>query len=287
MIIKSVKLEKWGTEIIFGKGGIGFYLMVISLTSIIAFQLLRKYFNSPPKYKRRIQYFIIGVFIFILANFIFNVVFPLLGTYRYYQLGDYSAVLFLGITAYAILKKELFGIKVVATGLLVLFIGSLFFVDILAFTGSSWIRAVKIFILFFFLGLGYYLVKSVIKETKQRESLEKMTSELREANKLKENNIAEIKKLKEGLEKKVKERTKELKEAKTALEIQVQARTKELKKLNDSLEEQIKEKTEELQTRVDELEKYHQLMVGRELKMIELKNKIEELEEKFKKKRKK
>lgn len=52
----------------------------------------------------------------------------------------------------------------------------------------------------------------------------------------------------------------------------------EFKALQENLEEKIKERTKELQERVEELEKFHKLTVGRELKMIELKKKIKELE---------
>jgi hypothetical protein len=277
LIIKSVEVRDWGTEVIFGKGGFSFYLMVILLTLVIAFQLLRKYSKSPKEYRTRIQYFLVGVFIFISANFIFNVIFPLLGTYRYYQIGDYSAILFLSLTAFAILRKELFGIKVIVTGLLVILIGTLFFIDILAFTRVLWMQTIKSIILFFFLGLGYYLVKNVIKEIRQREDLERLASDLRKANTTKEQNIIEIERLKEGLEEKVRERTKELKEAKATLEVQIKARTKELRDLTGNLEKQVEEKTKELQVRVEELEKHHRVMVGRELKMIELKEEIERL----------
>jgi len=92
----------------------------------------------------------------------------------------------------------------------------------------------------------------------------------------------ELKLLNIELEEKVKERTKELEDAKSVLEVKVQARTKELKESADNLESQVKGRTQELQERVNELERFHQLTVGRELKMIELKEKIGELEEKLK-----
>ncbi|OGI26055.1 MAG: hypothetical protein A3J76_05625 [Candidatus Moranbacteria bacterium RBG_13_45_13] len=53
------------------------------------------------------------------------------------------------------------------------------------------------------------------------------------------------------------------------------------KKLADytkDLEKGVAEKTEELKARIDELSKLNKLMVGRELKMIEMKKKITELE---------
>jgi nitrogen-specific signal transduction histidine kinase len=52
------------------------------------------------------------------------------------------------------------------------------------------------------------------------------------------------------------------------------------KKLADytkDLEKGVAEKTEELKIRIDELSKLNKLMVGRELKMVELKNEIERL----------
>ena len=104
--------------------------------------------------------------------------------------------------------------------------------------------------------------------------------------------ITEIKKFREELEEKVKERTKELEkrtkeleETKVSLEIKVKARTKAIEEERTSLEEKVKERTKELQERVDELERFHKLTVGRELKMVELKEEIEKLKkelEKFK-----
>jgi methyl-accepting chemotaxis protein len=70
--------------------------------------------------------------------------------------------------------------------------------------------------------------------------------------------------------------------SKQMLEIKVKERTKELQDLTGSLEEKVKEKTKELQQRINELEKFHNVTVGRELKMIELKKKVEELEKKIK-----
>ncbi|MCK4491723.1 MAG: HAMP domain-containing protein [Candidatus Altiarchaeales archaeon] len=57
-------------------------------------------------------------------------------------------------------------------------------------------------------------------------------------------------------------------------------RANKLEEYNRELEGKIEERTEELQARVDELERFHKLTVGRELKMIELKKRIKELEEK-------
>ena len=56
----------------------------------------------------------------------------------------------------------------------------------------------------------------------------------------------------------------------------------ELEKYSQDLERQISKRTKELVVKVEELEKFQELTVGRELKMIDLKKKIKEIEEKFK-----
>ena len=82
---------------------------------------------------------------------------------------------------------------------------------------------------------------------------------------------------------KTKKYQKELEEAKNILEVKVAARTKELKELTERQEEIIKERTKEIQERMAELERFHRLAVGRELKMVELKEEIERLKKELEK----
>lgn len=91
-------------------------------------------------------------------------------------------------------------------------------------------------------------------------------------------------KLKESytiLETKIKERTKELEEERGSLEKKVFERTSELEELKRGLEKTVEERTEKLNTKLTELEKMNRIMVDRELKMIELKKEIEELNAKL------
>ncbi len=67
--------------------------------------------------------------------------------------------------------------------------------------------------------------------------------------------------------------------ARAILEVRVEARTSEIKKFAEDLSEQITEKTKKLQGKIEELEKFNKLAVGRELKMIELKEEIRKLKE--------
>jgi len=175
LIIKNVEFKEWGADIIFGRGKDIFFSVIIILTFLILYNLFKKYFTLPKQEKLKIQYFLIGVFIFALFNFIFNVTLPIIrGTYKYYQFADYSAILFLGFTAYAIVKRELFGIKVVLTYLFVGLIAILLLLDTLVFTSQLSLQILKGLILILFLYFGYLLIKSVLLEIQRRQEIEKI-----------------------------------------------------------------------------------------------------------------
>ncbi len=76
------------------------------------------------------------------------------------------------------------------------------------------------------------------------------------------------------------ETQEDIEKARASLEEEVAIRTKELRELAGSLDEQVKQRTKALQEKVEELEKFHRLAVGRELKMIALKEEIEKLKKK-------
>jgi HAMP domain-containing protein len=83
------------------------------------------------------------------------------------------------------------------------------------------------------------------------------------------------------LEEKVKQRTQELEDIKHNLEDKVKERTTELEKAKQDLENKVTARTEELASKLTELERMNKIMIGRELKMLDLKNQIEELQRKL------
>ncbi len=125
-----------------------------------------------------------------------------------------------------------------------------------------------IIIIIFVTLLSVYLTKSVINPIfKLRDAAEKIS----EGNlniKVKPESRDEIGQLAESFN----GMTSELKKSKADLE-----------KYTKNLEKDVKNRTKELQLKVEELEKFNKLTVGRELRMVELKKKIKELEEKIKK----
>jgi response regulator RpfG family c-di-GMP phosphodiesterase len=82
----------------------------------------------------------------------------------------------------------------------------------------------------------------------------------------------------------VSERTTELSEANELLRTGLRGRTQaeeEIRTINEELDQRVRERTKELERRNHELEQMNKAFVGRELKMVELKKRIKELEGKF------
>lgn len=232
-IIKDLKLESWGVDFVLGKGKVIYYPGLILLTIFVLFFLAKNYLSSSSYFKTKLRYFFVGLAGFVILNFIFNIYFPFLkGTTKFYQLGDYSVLFLLVFTAQAILKKELFGIKIILTEILIAII--VIFLLWQIFYSPDLKNMIWRSILFLlFLISGSLLRKSLRKEIEQKKELERLN--------------------------------------------------KELEKLNLELEKKVQERTKELREKIKELKKFHKITIGRELKMIQLKEELKKLREKFKK----
>jgi len=93
-----------------------------------------------------------------------------------------------------------------------------------------------------------------------------------------------LQKSKEELELRVRERSAELRESNEQLQLELTERKRaeeELRRLNDELDQRVQERTAELTKKNADLETMNRFLVGRELKMIELKERIKTLEDKI------
>jgi hypothetical protein len=173
-------------------------------------------------------------------------------------LGQYSLIFLLGFVAYAVNQKEVFELKVILIEILLGSIGTILLLLPLM-VESIWLKIAHYILFILFCVFFDLIMKTIVKEFQEKELLER----------------------------KVQQRTEELEAAKrtleesnAVLEVRVRARTLELEQLNQTLEEKVRERTFDLQEKMKELERFNRLSVGRELKMIELKKKIQEMEEK-------
>lgn len=179
LIIRGVEFTQWGVNPIFSQiGRVFFYGTVIFLTLLIISQLLIKYSRVSIRERLKVQYLLAGIIIFVLMNIIFNVFLPIYqGTIKYWQFGNYSIIFLLGLTAYAIVARELFGMRVILTQVLVVIIAILLLAQ--AITSVSWFGFTWKFVLFLiFVYFGYLLIQSVIREIQRRAELQRLYDEL-------------------------------------------------------------------------------------------------------------
>ncbi len=181
-IVSSIRFVGPYMAINYGPIMIPFLAFISFLIIATLYPLVKEYPHLALKMKLKIQYLLIGVFVFYLANIVFNISLPLFfDIVRLYWIGDYSTVFLLGFIGYAIIARQLFNIKVALTQALVLLIAVLLLVQsVIASDLFDFIRSFVLFIIF--LIFGYYLVKSVIREIKQREKVEKLVFDLEKAN---------------------------------------------------------------------------------------------------------
>ena len=163
-----------------------FYGDAIGMAVLINWILIREYVRFPKERRAKLQYFLIGLLLFAGLNIVFNIVLPLVfDEYAYYAVGNYSVAFLLGLTAYAIVKKELFGVRAVLATIFVATVGLLQAIDLLVFTDSTVLRASKGAALVLILYFGIVLVRNVEREVRQRERLQEVAEELRRSDEAK------------------------------------------------------------------------------------------------------
>jgi PAS domain S-box-containing protein len=162
------------------------------------YYLIRGYRQSEGLKKVQIKYFIWGLSFYLFGGLLFNGILPLLWRevfYAYIDVANYFSVFWLGLTIYAIFKKELFRIKVALAEFLVVIIGAILFIQIFFFNDIK-VKIVEFFVFILFCFIGYLLIKTTHREVEKEKEAEKLTIDLGELNK--------------NLEKKIKGNTQEL-----------------------------------------------------------------------------
>lgn len=182
LIVKNVEILDWGTNIVFGDF---FYIFVAWATFLIVLAiviLLFQYKQAVGVEKTRMKYFFVGLILFMFFAFSLNVILPsITGQNELAKYGPYSMILLIGLTAYAILKHQLFNIKVILTETAVV----LFSMAILTQTLSSKTIGQGVLngiILILVIYGGYLIIKSVIREIQFRQEMQQMAEQLAHAN---------------------------------------------------------------------------------------------------------
>ena len=181
-IIEDIHIDKDSRVWTFGPIIVAYYAYAILTALIMILRLIHSYKNESPKNRIKVGYFVAGIISVLVFNIIFNVIYPyIVGNSNYYFLGDFSVIFILGFTAYAIVKHQLFNIKVIATETTVILISIGLIIEVFTSTnvtegslkGIVWILATY---------AGYALIKSVKTEIKQKEKLGVLARKLEQAN---------------------------------------------------------------------------------------------------------
>ncbi|MEI7539613.1 MAG: HAMP domain-containing sensor histidine kinase [Candidatus Saccharibacteria bacterium] len=111
LVISSAQSEGWGNEVMTGDFITVYYLSVVLLISASFINLVVKYNKSTKADKLKIRAMFIGMVLYVAAQAIFNLLLPLFGVQSLYYLGDYSIIIFIIFTTYAIVKHHLFDLR--------------------------------------------------------------------------------------------------------------------------------------------------------------------------------
>lgn len=179
LVVKGIDFIYGNLRIVYGAGMLPFLAIISFFIFATLYPLFKQYLRALIEERRKIEYFLVGIFIFYLANFIFNIMFPLaFGIIRFYWLGDYSTILLLGFTSYAIVVRELFGVRVILTQILVGATALLLLWQAII-SIPNWLEfAWKTSLFALFLVFGYFLIQSVIREIQRRAELQKLYQEV-------------------------------------------------------------------------------------------------------------
>lgn len=182
-VVKGVKfMGVFLIRLVYGDWMLPFLIVVTLLIIATLHPLIKEYYSKSSKIRGKIGYFLVGALVFYIANIIFNIVFPIIfDITRYYFLGDYSTIILLVFIAYAVVKQQLFGIKVVLSTLFLSLMAILLLSDI--FVPSSFSQLFKPVTFLIFLFLGREFVLNTMKEAEQLKQAEKLAHDLKLANK--------------------------------------------------------------------------------------------------------
>ena len=267
-VISGLFFYKWGD---FSSVSIVHYLFsafVISLLSLSLWNLFRAWKNKSDKEIRKdtILYLLLGISIFGL---IFIDFLPIYGI-NIYPLFYLTIPVYALIMAYVLIEKNPLA-SMITTDILVAVILTLLS-SLLVFPELEVGFATKALIFILISVLSFLVLKHTHQLNEQKASFEEKIKERTEELEDKSHKLGDAKKelesMNEILEAKVAARTRELQELNNSLERQVTERTRELKK-----------KTEQLEEKIKELEQFSDIFVNREEKMVELKERIRELED--------
>lgn len=174
LIVKEIEFKEWGANPVGGKLYFLYPLLFVFPIGVTIFFLLKKYKRSRGIEKLQLQYFSIGLFLFLVGSAIFNMAIPIItGSAELAKFGPYFCIFLIGYTALAITRYHLFEIRVILTEILVGAIAIILFVQIFTAPTTLW-RITNSLIFILFVIFGYLLIRATLREIKMRQEIERI-----------------------------------------------------------------------------------------------------------------
>jgi len=177
-VFRDVEILNNSPHPIVGPGVIPFGLFVTFFSLAAIYIFFRKLKEAPDDERRRLWYVMLGILL-MLGLIIATILIPVavFGINNFVILAPVYVLVFLGATAYAIVRYRLFNVKVIVTEALIVTIW-VFLLSKAFSPGSLQERALDVLIFVAVLSFGILLIKSVRREVEQREKLQKLSEEL-------------------------------------------------------------------------------------------------------------
>lgn len=173
-IIDGAITRDWGNEIHFGSIYPAFSVFSAVMAIVFMYYFISRYFTLPSEERKKIIFFLIGTFFFIIFNVTFNILTTtFLNTAEYQHYGDYSAIIFLIFTVFAVVGRKFLNVKVALAAFVISAMSILLLFNIITTVPQE----VKMFMFGVFIILSVILMRSVINEIKSKQQLFDLASE--------------------------------------------------------------------------------------------------------------
>lgn len=161
--------------------GYGVFVIYLSfiyvVTEILMFQ---KYRFSSDMDKVHLSYLIEGTLIAGTLGIFLNLVLPWMGNFSFFKLGPiFVTASFTGMSIYTLMRYKLFNIRVAAAEVFVILLVFSLFVRLASY---GWKSALDWAVFAFSIIFGLLLIRSVIREVRDKEKIEELALKLKESN---------------------------------------------------------------------------------------------------------
>lgn len=153
----------------------GLAVSVFNTTTFIV--LIRKAWTATGRERSSVFIVLAGLLIMLALITLFNFILPaFFDMPRFVPLGALFLFPFIAFTSYAILRFELFDVKIIATSVLVFFLSVASFIEIVT-SDSVPLIFFRVGIFLLVLTFGINLIRTVLREIEEREQIQKLSDE--------------------------------------------------------------------------------------------------------------